>query len=137
MEYDFDLSDVIKNAVTLSEEKPYLRVNSPPKTAACNLKYPCGICHKSEGYFLYSLFDLFRITDTKEQIGKGFTTNINIDEYHLYTQPTKSAAGSVAIYANNKLDNFERNDLGILHEECESIWVEMKKVCSDCSASTS
>ena len=29
----------------------------------------------------------------------------------MYTQPTKSALGGVTIYANNKLDHFERNDL--------------------------
>ena len=71
-------------------------------------------------------FDVLGITETKEQIGKAFTTNVNIDEYHMYTQPTKSAAGGVAIYVNNKLDHFERKDLSILHEEFESIWVEMK-----------
>ena len=70
-------------------------------------------------------FDLLGITETKEQIGKGFTINVDIDEY-MYTQPTKSAAGGVAIYASNKLDHFERNDLSILHEESESVWVEMK-----------
>ena len=32
---------------TLLIEKPYLRTNSSKKTASCNLKYPCGICHKS------------------------------------------------------------------------------------------
>ena len=43
----------------------------------------------------------------------------------MYTQPTKSAAGGVAIYAN-KLNHFERNDLSIPHEKFEYIWVEMK-----------
>ena len=71
-------------------------------------------------------FDVLGITETKEQIRKAFTTNVSIDEYHMYTQPTKSAAGCVAIYSNNKLDYFERKDLSILHEEFESIWVEMK-----------
>ena len=47
LEYDFDLSDVIKNAVTLLIEKPYLKTNFSKKTTSCNLKYPCGICHKS------------------------------------------------------------------------------------------
>ena len=44
----------------------------------------------------------------------------------MYTQPTISAAGGVAIYVNNKLDHFERKDLSILHQDFESIWVEMK-----------
>ena len=58
-------------------------------------------------------FDVLEITETKEQIGKAFTTNVNVDEYHMYTQPTKSTVGGVAIYANDKLDHFETNDLRI------------------------
>ena len=63
LEYDFDLSDIIKNGVTLSKEKPYLRTDFSKKTASCNLKYPCGLCHKSvnknqKAIFLYSLFEL-------------------------------------------------------------------------------
>ena len=71
-------------------------------------------------------FDVLGITDTKQQIDKGFLTNVSIDGYHMYTQPSKSLAGGVAIYVNNKLDHFKRDDLTILHEDFESIWIEIK-----------
>ena len=44
----------------------------------------------------------------------------------MYTQPSKSAAGGVAIYVKDKLDHFKRDDLSILHDEFESLWVEIK-----------
>ena len=47
LEYYFYLPDVIRKAVTPLKEKPCIRTNSPQKTASSNLKYPCGICHKS------------------------------------------------------------------------------------------
>ena len=47
-----------------------------------------------------------------------------MEGYH--TQPSKSAAGGVAIYVSDKLDNFKRDALSNLHDEFESIWVEMK-----------
>ena len=72
------------------------------------------------------LFDVLGITETKQQIDKGFLTNVSIDGYHMYTQPSKSLAGSVAIYVYNKLDHFKRDDLSILHEDFESIWIEIK-----------
>ena len=59
MEYDFDLTDVIKNAVTLLKEKPYLRTNSSKNTTSCNLKHPCGICHKSVNKIQKAIFVQF------------------------------------------------------------------------------
>ena len=48
-------------------------------------------------------FVLLGITETKQQIGKEFISNVNIDNYLLYTEPSRSPAGGVAIYINNKL----------------------------------
>ena len=66
-------------------------------------------------------FDLLGISETKQQTGKNFISNVNIEGYHIYTQPSKSAAGGVAIYVKDKLD-----DLSILHDGFESLWVEIK-----------
>ena len=71
-------------------------------------------------------FDLLGISETKQQTGKNFIGNVKIEGYHIHTQRSKSAAGGVAIYVNNKLDHFKRDDLSILHDEFESIWVEIK-----------
>ena len=71
-------------------------------------------------------FDVLDITETKQQIGKEFISDVNIDNYLMYTQPSKSSAG-VAIYINNKSDHVKRDDLSILHGDFESVWVEIKK----------
>ena len=44
----------------------------------------------------------------------------------MYTQPSKSSAGGVAIHINNKFDHVKRDDLSILHDDFESVWVEIK-----------
>ena len=71
-------------------------------------------------------FDLIGITETK-QLNKNFITNVNLDGYQMYTQPSNSNAGGVAIYVNNKLDHFKRDDLGKLDDDFESVWIEIKK----------
>ena len=38
----------------------------------------------------------------------------------------QSNAGGVALYVNNRLDHLERNDLGRLDDDFESIWIEIK-----------
>ncbi len=37
--------------------------------------------------------------------------------YKLYHTPTKSSKGGTAIYANEKFNSFERNDLKIINDE--------------------
>ena len=63
------------------------------------------------------VLNLIGITEIKQQIEKDFITNVDINDYHLYTQPSKGAAGGVAIYANNKLDHFRRDYLDIVNDE--------------------
>ena len=72
------------------------------------------------------MFDLTGITETKQQTEKNFITNVDINDYHLYTQPSKGAAGGVAIYDNNKLDHIRRDDLNTVNDEFESIWIEIR-----------
>ena len=45
-------------------------------------------------------FDLLGISETKQQTGKHFISNVNIEGYHIYTQPSRSVAGGVAICVN-------------------------------------
>ena len=42
------------------------------------------------------------------------------------TQPSKSSAGDVAIHTNSKFDHVKRDDLSTLHDDFESVWVEIK-----------
>ena len=60
------------------------------------------------------MFDLIGITETI------------INDYHLYTQPSKGAAGGFAIYADNKLDHFRTEDLDTVNDEFESIRIEIR-----------
>ena len=74
----------------------------------------------------FVLMYLELLTKTKQHIDKGFLTNVSIDGYHIYTQPSKSSAGGVAVYVNNKLNHFKRDALSILPDDFESIWIEIK-----------
>ena len=39
---------------------------------------------------------------------------------------TKRAGGGVAIYAYNKVDHFRKEELDIVNDEFESIWIEIR-----------
>ena len=66
-------------------------------------------------------FDVIGITETKQQM-----ENVDLDGYCVFTSTSKSNAGDVALYVNNRLDHLERNDLGTLDDDFESIWTEIK-----------
>ena len=61
------------------------------------------------------LFDIIHvgISETKHIDGHNLTTNVSLEGYSLHSQPTKSSCGGVALYVNEKLDHFCRNDLGL------------------------
>ena len=44
----------------------------------------------------------------------------------MYSQPSKSASGGVAIYVNNKLDHFRKDDLSVIEDNFESLWIQIK-----------
>ena len=44
----------------------------------------------------------------------------------MYSQPSKSSSGGVAIYVNNKLDHFRKDDLSVIEDDFESLWIEIK-----------
>ena len=68
------------------------------------------------------------ISETKHIDGHNLTTNVSMEGYSLYSQPTKSSYGGVALYVNEKLDNFCRNGLGPSKKNLfETIWVEIKQ----------
>ena len=43
-------------------------------------------------------FAVAGITESKQQIGKDFIVNVDINGYHMYKQPSESASGRVVIY---------------------------------------
>ena len=44
----------------------------------------------------------------------------------MYSQSSKSASNGVAIYVNNKLDHFMKDDLSVIEDDSESLWIEIK-----------
>ena len=69
-------------------------------------------------------FDVMGISETKERIDNEFTTNVELEGYSMYSQPSKSLCGGCTIYVNSQLDHQVRIDLSVLEEEYETIWVE-------------
>ena len=115
----YDLSDLTRLNFPLGKFFSLFHVNT--RSLSKNFNQFLSILSASN-----NLSDVLGITETKQQIDKGFLTNVSIDGYYMYTQPSKSLAGGVAIYVNKKLDHFERDGLSILHEDFESIWIEIK-----------
>ena len=75
---------------------------------------------------LQTKFDVLDISETKENIDKGFISNVDLSGYHMYTQPSKSAAGGVAIHVNDKLDHISKDNLKIIDDDFEAVWMEIK-----------
>ena len=51
--------------------------------------------------------------------------NNNLNGFTLFSQPSRSAAGGVAIYASKSLNTFERTDLSTTDDDFETVWVEI------------
>ena len=66
-------------------------------------------------------FDILGITESKQLV-------VNIDGYQIYSQPTKSTHGGVVMYVNKKLDHVVREDIFVLEDEFETLWIEIKPV---------
>ena len=70
-------------------------------------------------------FDVIGISESKQKVNKNFSTNVNLHEYQLHSQPTKSACGGVAMYVKKSLDHKVLNHLNVLEDEFETLWVEI------------
>ena len=115
----FDISDFSKSNFSFSKQFSLLHVNTG--SLSKNFDQLSAVLSA-----LGIPFDVLSITETKRQIGKEFISNVSIDNYLMYTQPSKSSAGGVAISINNKFDHVKRDDLSILHDDFESVWVKIK-----------
>ena len=56
--------------------------------------------------------------------------NNTLHGHDLHSQPTRSAAGGVALYTSKSLNAVKRTDLSITDEEFETVWVEIKNAKS-------
>ena len=70
-------------------------------------------------------FDIIGISETKEQSG-GFLIHVNLDGYSIYSWHSSSVAGGVALYVKTNLDYIIHEDLSVLEDEFETLWVEIQ-----------
>ena len=70
-------------------------------------------------------FDILGITESKQLVGTKLPVNVNMDDYQIYSQPTKSTHGGVVMYVNKKLDHVVREDTSVLEDEFEILWIEI------------
>ena len=77
--------------------------------------------------------DIITITETSEHKNNAkFRTNVDLDGYSLYSMPTNSNKGGVAIYTKKIYDPIERSDLNITNDHFEAVWIEIKnKTCNN------
>ena len=71
-------------------------------------------------------FDVIRISESKRLINQNFKINVSLEGYHLHSQPTKSSHGGVVMYVNKHLDYTVRDDLSVIEDEYETLWIEIK-----------
>ena len=71
-------------------------------------------------------FDVIGISESKQLINQNFKINVNLEGYHLHSQPTKSSHGGVVMYINKHLDYTVRDGLSVIEDEYETLWIEIK-----------
>ena len=91
-----------------------------------------GLENKFDDYHTFvtsanSNFDVMCISETTQKENFPFNLNINIDGYgQPFTLGSKTARGGVAIYVKDEYNVIERNDLNIVDNSLEAVWVEIK-----------
>ena len=71
-------------------------------------------------------FDITGITDSKQTIGMDSALDVNMDGYNIHTQPTENSHGVIAMYLKKTLDYIVRDDLSVVSDKYETLWVEIK-----------
>ena len=49
-------------------------------------------------------FDFVGISESKQKVDTNFTVNVDMEGYHMYSQPSKHASGGVVLYVNEAFD---------------------------------
>ena len=70
-------------------------------------------------------FDIIGISESKQQVGKDFLVNIQMDGYSTYSQPSKSSCEGCVLYVNSRLDHHVRDDLSVIEDDYETIWIKI------------
>ena len=115
----YDLHDFIKLTNSVKKCLSLFHVNI--RSLSKHIDELKNVLHASK-----IIFDFIGVSETKQLINKDFISNVDIEGYHVYSQPSKSSSGGVAIYVNNKLDHFRKDDLSVIEDDFESLWIEIK-----------
>ena len=71
--------------------------------------------------------DVLCMSETSQKENCPFNLNINIDGYRQpFTLGSRTARGGVAIYVRDEYNVNERNDLNLVNNSFEAVWVEIK-----------
>ena len=71
--------------------------------------------------------DVLCISETSQKENYPFNLNINIDGYRQpFTLGSRTARGGVAIYVRDQYNVNECNDLNLVNNSFEAVWVEIK-----------
>ena len=61
------------------------------------------------------------ISESRQQVGKDFPVNVQMDSYSMYSQPSKSSCGGCVLYVNSMLNHHVRDDLSAIEDGYETI----------------
>ena len=50
-------------------------------------------------------FDFVGISESKQKVNTNLTVNVDMEGYHMYSQPSKYASGGVVLYVNESFDH--------------------------------
>ena len=136
---DFDLLkqyDIDENMVTSINSRYYpvyeyqtLNIQNSLNIFHSNLN---GLEHKFDQLYNFVKttklnIDIIGISETSQRENTSFDKNVSIDGYHQpITNGSKSSKGGVAIYARKDLNSWERDDLNIVKDDYESVWIEIE-----------
>ena len=115
----YDLHDFIELTNSLKKCLSLFHVNI--RSLSKHIAELKNVLHASR-----TIFDFIGVSETKQLINKDFIA-VDIEGYQMCSQPSKSASGGVAVYVNNKLDRFRKDDLSVIENDFESLWIEIKK----------
>ena len=73
-------------------------------------------------------FGVIGISESKQPVNENFLNNVNLHEYQLHSQPTKSACGGVAMYVKKSFDHKVLNHLNVLEDKFETLRIEVNTV---------
>ena len=66
-------------------------------------------------------FQVIGVSETRENVLRGFKMNNTLHGYNLHSQPSSSAAGGVALYTSKSLNAVQRTDISVTDEEFETV----------------